>query len=162
VWSIRDLKAPGADGIMAVFYKRFWGLIGNRVKGEVLGVLNGAVMPPGWNETIIVLIPKVDKPEKLKELRPISLCTILYKLISKVIANQLKVVLPEVISRSQSAFVPRRLITDNVLLAYELTHYLKNKRSGENRVTAIKLDMRKAYDWMEWGFFAQHDDKARV
>ena len=118
----------------------------------MLGVLNGGEMPSGWNDTIIVLIPKVDKPEKLKELRPISLCSILYKLISKVIANRLKVVLPEVISQSQSAFVPGRLITDNVLLAYELTHYLKNKRSGTNGVAAIKLDTSKAYDRVEWGF----------
>jgi hypothetical protein len=122
------------------------------VKEEGLGVLIGAVMPPGWNNTIIVLIPNVDKPEKLKELRPISLCTVLYKLISKVIANRLKVVLPDMISQSQSAFVPGRPITDNVLLAYELTHYLKNKRSGENGVAAIKLDMSKAYDQVEWGF----------
>lgn len=61
-------------------------------------------------------------------------------------------VLPEVISHSQSAFVPGRLITDNVLLAYELAHYLKNKRSTSNGVAAIKLDTSKAYDQVEWGF----------
>jgi hypothetical protein len=62
--------------------------------------------------------------------------------------------LPEVISHSQCAFVPGRLITDNVLLAYELTHYLKHKRSVSNGVSAIKLDTSKAYDRVEWGFFA--------
>ncbi|WVZ62142.1 hypothetical protein U9M48_011922 [Paspalum notatum var. saurae] len=140
--SIGDLKAPGVDGIPAIFYKRFWGLIGERVKLEVLKVLNGGEMPPGWNDTIIVLIPKTDRPERLKDLRPISLCTVLYKLISKVMANRLKVVLPDVISPSQSAFVPGRLITDNVLLAYEITHYLKNKREGAMGAAAIKLDMK--------------------
>lgn len=117
-----------------------------------MGVLNGGAMPTGWNDIIIVLILKVNKPERLKELRPISLCTVLYKLISKVLANRLKLILPDIISQSQSAFVPGHLITDNVLLAYELTHYLKNKRRGRKGVAAIKLDMSKAYDRVEWNF----------
>lgn len=96
----------------------------DKVKNEVLGVLNGGTMPTGWNDTVIVLIPKISKPEKLKDLRPISLCNVAYKLSSKVLANRLKGILPKIISHSQSAFVPRRLIMDNVLLAYKLTHYL--------------------------------------
>jgi hypothetical protein len=122
------------------------------VKKEVLAVLNGGHMPTKWNETIIVLIPKVKNPVKVKDLRPISLCNVLYKLISKVLANRLKKLLPDIISPSQSAFVPGRLITDNVFLAYELTHYLRNRRKGETGVVAIKLDMRKVYDRVEWSF----------
>ena len=156
VWSalqsIGDLKAPGADGMPSVFYKRFWPFLGDQVKREVLAVLNGGEMPQGWNDTIIVLIPKTKAPEKLKDLRPISLCNVLYKIVSKVIANRLKKVLPDIISLSQSAFVPGRMITDNVLLAYELTHYLNKKRQGSNGVVAIKLDMSKAYDRVEWSF----------
>ena len=144
-----DLKAPGSDGITVIFYKRFWNLVGDKVKEEVLQVLNGAHMPAGRNDTVIVLIPKTASPDKLKDLRPISLCNVVYKITSKVLANRLKVVLPKVISLSQSAFVPRRLITDNVLLAYELTHYLNQRRKGKNGVMAIKLDMSKAYDRVE-------------
>jgi hypothetical protein len=136
----------------SIFYKHFWHLLGEKVKKEVLDVLNGGDMPPGWNDTVIVLIPKVKQPEKLKDLRPISLCNVLYKLISKVLANRLKNVLPEIISPSQSAFVPGRLITDNVLLAYELTHHLNKKRKGASGLAAIKLDMSKAYDRIEWPF----------
>jgi len=150
--SIRDLKAPGPDGMPSVFYKRFWSLVGEQVKKEVLAVLNGGPMPQGWNDTIIVLIPKVKNPTQLKDLRPISLCNVLYKLISKVLANRLKKILPDIISYSQSAFVPGRLITDNVLLAYEMTHYLRNKRTGKEGCAAIKLDMSKAYDRVEWKF----------
>jgi hypothetical protein len=153
VWAaletIGDLKALGADGMLAIFYKRFWQLVGEKVKKEVLDVLNGSDMPQGWNDIVIVLIPKTKQPEKLKDLRPISLCNVLYKLISKVLANRLKNILPEIISPSQSAFVSGRMITDNVLLAYELTHHLNNKRRGVVRLAAIKLDMSKAYDRVE-------------
>jgi hypothetical protein len=118
----------------------------------VLHFLNGGVLPRSWNETIVVLIPKVPNPESLKDLRPISLCNVLYKIASKVLANRLKLILPEVISQNQSAFVPGRLITDNVLVAYELTHFLQNKRSGGDCYAALKLDMSKAYDRVEWHF----------
>ena len=150
--SIGDLKAPGADGMPSIFYKQFWQLLGERVKEEVLEVLNGGDMPQGWNDTIIVLIPKVKQPEKLKDLRPISLCNVLYKLVSKVLANRLKKIIPDIISPSQSAFVPGRMITDNVLLAYELTHHINNRRRGAGGLAAIKLDMSKAYDRIEWPF----------
>jgi hypothetical protein len=123
--------------------------VGERIKEEVLAVLNGAAMPYGWNDTVIVLIPKIKAPKKLSDLRPISLCNVLYKAISKVLANSLKHVLPEFISPSQSGFVPDRMITDNVLLAYELIHYLNLKKKGREGIAAIKLDMSKEYDKIE-------------
>ena len=124
------IKSTGADGMPVLFYKKFRSMVGEKVKEEVLAVLNGADMPEGWNEIVIVLIPKISSPEKLKDLRPINLCNVVYKIISKVLPNRLKQVLPEIISPSQSTFVPGRLITDNVLLAYELTHYLNHRKWG--------------------------------
>ena len=86
-------------------------------------------MHEGWNDTIISLIPKVQHTKKVTDLRPITLCNVVYKVISKVLANRLREVLPDLIMPNQSAFVPRRLISNNILMAYELTHYLVNKMS---------------------------------
>lgn len=88
----------------------------------------------------------------MKDLRPISLCNVIYKMVSKVLANRLKLILEEIIAPNQSAFVPGRLITDNISLAYEVNHYMQNKRSGSAGYAALKLDMSKAYDCVEWHF----------
>ena len=124
--------------------------MGAKVQEEVLAVLNGGIMPMGWNETTIVLIPKVKNPESLTQYRPTSLCNVLYKLISKVFANRMKGILPDLISPTQSAFVPGRMIADNVLLAYEITHLMHKKKGGRQGLVEVKLDMSKAYDRVEW------------
>jgi hypothetical protein len=150
--NIGDLKAPGPDDMAVVFYKRFWDIVGRKITDEVLEFLNGGEMPHHWNETIISLIPKVKQPDKVTDLRPISLCNVLYKIISKVLANRLKKFMPSIISKNQSAFVPGRLISDNILIAYELIHFLRKKKKGEDGWAAVKLDMSKVYDPVEWCF----------
>ena len=83
------------------------------------------------NKTNISLIPKTNHPTKMTELCPISLCNTTYILISKVLANRLKAILPSIISKNPSAFTPDRLITDNVLVTFEFMHYLNIKVKGK-------------------------------
>ena len=109
-------------------------------------------MPPGLNETLICLIPKVKSPQKITEFCPISLCNVSYKIISKVIANRMKKILADVVNESQSAFVPRRQITDNVLVAFETMRCINGKRKGKEALMALKLDISKAYDRVEWRY----------
>ena len=84
--------------------------------------------------------------------RPISLCNVIYKLISKVLVNRLKSLLPSIVSENQSAFQARRVITDNILMAFETLHYMKTQQNGSTGFMALKLDISKAYDRVEWSF----------
>ena len=115
----------------------------------VLEFLNTGYMIPDLNRTYIVLIPKIKNSVKVSNYRPISLCNVIYKIIAKVLANRLKQILPQIISPTQSAFVPGRLITDNVLVAYEPFHMMHGRRKGKIGTLAMKLDISKAYERVE-------------
>lgn len=103
------------------------------------------------NHTNIELIPKTDNPTLAFHFRPISLCSVLYKFISKILASRLKIFLPQIISPMQTGFVPNRLIQENSILAHELMHTIRHKR-GRGGLMALKIDMEKAYDRVEWSF----------
>ena len=121
-------KSHGPDGMPALFYQKYWDIVGSDVVSMILNVLNYNTSMADINRTYITLIPKINNPAKMTDFRPISLCNVIYKLILKVLANCLKLVLPQVISENQSAFLSERLIIDNVLIAFELMHYLDHKR----------------------------------
>lgn len=104
------------------------------------------------NDTLLVLFPKKKNLQRMTDLRPISLCNVIYKIIGKVLANRLKVLLPLVVSENQSAFLKGRLISDNIMISFEVLHYLKRKQQGKVRYMAMKLDLSKAYDRVEWSY----------
>ncbi|KAH1073281.1 hypothetical protein J1N35_025609 [Gossypium stocksii] len=101
--------------------------------------------------TILVLIPKKERPEDFSDFRPISLCSIMYKLVMKVIANRFKVVFPNYISLEQAGFIAGRNISDNIIIAQEIIHSMRSKKAGRNWM-AIKLDLEKTYDRISWDF----------
>ncbi|XP_042939580.1 uncharacterized protein LOC122274622 [Carya illinoinensis] len=145
-------KSPGPDGFSAGFFQDHWDIVGSDVVQAVLDFFRTGEMPTGLNHTLIALIPKTSAPRSVNEYRPISLCNVWYKLISKVLANRLKPVLQDVISWNQSAFLSGRLITDNIMVAYELLHTMQARQKEREGNMAIKLDMSRAYDRVEWGF----------
>ena len=145
------LKAPGPDGMAPIFYQKYWDIVGHDLTVSILSCLKDGSLLKKINHTHICLIPKVKNPESVKDFRPISLCNVIYKLIAKVLANRLKKILPDIISETQSAFVPGRLISDNILIAFETLHHMKLMK-GKQGYMALKLDMSKAYDRVEWAF----------
>jgi hypothetical protein len=152
MFQIGPLKAPGVDGFPARFYQRNWGTIKEEIINAVKLFFVTGRMPDGVNDTAIVLIPKVDQPETLKDFRPISLCTVMYKVIAKCMVNRLRPILGEIISLNQSAFVPGRLITDNALVAFECLHFIEQNINQNKNFCAYKLDLSKAYDRVDWDF----------
>jgi hypothetical protein len=101
------------------------------------------------NETAIVLIPKKDNPEEIKDF---SLCNVVFKVVSKCLVNRLRPLLQGIISPTQSAFIPGRLITDNALVAFECIHSIQTGSVARKKFCAYKLDMAKAYDRVDWRF----------
>ncbi|KAL9687816.1 hypothetical protein QQ045_032223 [Rhodiola kirilowii] len=152
LFQMHPTKAPGLDGFPALFYQSNWDTVGRDIINESLKCLNEGILDVAINETLIVLVPKVKKVERVEDLRPISLCNVTMKIITKAIANRLKTVLPNIISQNQSAFIQGRLITDNILVAHEISHFIQGRSKQKSGYLSLKLDLSKAYDRVEWRF----------
>ena len=145
------LKAPGPDGFTMDFYQQYWSIVGLEICRMSLQFFNTTKMDANINVTHIPLIQKKKKRICLMSLISDHSVYVMChtKLFPKVLANRLKKVLPQLISENQSAFIPGRLITDNILAAYEMLHSMHTRMWSKVGFMGIKLDMSKAYDRVE-------------
>lgn len=150
MFEIGEGKAPGPYSFTSAFFKSAWNDIGNDVCKAVVDFFTNRKMLREINSTVIALLPEVTNPSKVTDYRPISCCNMNYKRISRIITNRMKEGLVNIVSENQSAFVPGRSISDNILLTQELVkrYHLQH---GTPRC-AFKIDIQKAYDTFDWSF----------
>ncbi|XP_049405105.1 uncharacterized protein LOC125868520 [Solanum stenotomum] len=150
VFAMNPNSAPGPDGIGGKFYQACWNIIKKDLLAAVQSFFCGHIMPKFMSHACLVLVPKIEQPNRFTDLRPISLNNFSNKIISKLLSMRLANILPLLRSENQSGFVRGRSITENIMLAQEITHRIKRPKEGDNVV--IKLDMTKAYDIVSWSF----------
>ncbi|VVA36970.1 PREDICTED: reverse mRNAase [Prunus dulcis] len=150
------LKAPGPESFPSIFYHKFWSTMKKEVIGTTKDMYIGLSNLQDLNQTHIALIPKVAAPDKANQFRPISLCNSSYKILSKILANRLKSILPLIISENQNAFLQERQIQDNIILAHEAFHHLRNpkkkkekkkKRKEKRDLAEFKLALLGKQSW---------------
>lgn len=124
VFQIHTSKCPGQDGMSPLFYQQFWHIVGPEMVEVVRSFLQSGYLSKEVCFTHVVLVPKVNKPQDMSQLRSISLCNVLYKIGATVIANHLKGMMSTIILTNQSAFVPGRLISDNSLMVGRVALHL--------------------------------------
>ncbi|KAE8690635.1 hypothetical protein F3Y22_tig00110893pilonHSYRG00157 [Hibiscus syriacus] len=150
IFSQGNDKAPGPDSFTSLFFKKAWPVIGNDVTKEIKYFFQESFIYPAFNATTIALIPKRPNPSKVYDFRPISCCSVIYKTITKILANRMTNLLPKIIAPNQYAFVKERSIVDNTLLAQEIV-----KGYGRKIISprcALKIDLQKAFDSINWDF----------
>lgn len=130
--------------MLAVFFQRFWHIIGDEVFDFVTNILHSTFFLDDVNCTNITLISKVKSPKLVFEFRPISLCNVVYKITSKALVIRPKNILPAIVSENQNAFVPDCMNTDNSLIALKIFHTMKQRNKRRTCIMAMKLDMSKA------------------
>lgn len=143
-------KSSGPDGYSSGFFKTSWDIVGVDVCNAVREFFTSGCLLRQLNHTIIALIPKSSNASREGDFRPIALCNVVYKIISKLLANRLETVLPGIIDEAQSAFISGRSMIENIHLAQELIKGYNRKRVSPRCL--IKVDLRKAYDSVDWSF----------
>ena len=118
----------------------------------VTNCLNTLDFPPWLNDSLITLIPKVDNPDCTNQFRPITLCNVAYKVISKIIVKRLRPLLHKLVGPYQASFMPDRQTKDNIIITQEIIHTLEKRKYREGGII-LKIDLEKAYDMISWSFW---------
>lgn len=147
-------KAPGPDGFPPCLFQKYWHILGDLITLAIQDMFRMGKLTPGLNEAIICLLPKQEALDSLAQFRPISLCNVLLKLVSKILANCLKPLMSKLTGASQASFIPGRSTTDNIVVAQEVLHSLR-RRKGRKGGFILKVDLEKAYDRVDWGFLSE-------
>nr|GLL21477.1 uncharacterized protein LOC109184888 [Ipomoea trifida] len=150
LFAINDQKAPGPDGYSAAFFKHNWNVIGEDLIEAVREFFVSGQILKQINYTVVALVPKSQNAQRVGDFRPISCCNVLYKVISKILAARLCCVLPKLINKAQAAFIEGRSMSDNIFLAQELIRGYARKRISPRCM--LMVDLRKAYDTIDWNF----------
>lgn len=151
VFSMKSYMAPGPDGFQPIFFKHFWRVVGDDLWNLVCNAFLTGHFEECLAETLIMLIPKVDNPMHLRNFRPISLCNVVYRVITKVLVSRLRPFLDDLIGPLQSSFLPKKGTSDNAILAQEVIHFMHTSKSKKG-IVAFKIDLEKAYDRVSWDF----------
>ncbi|GJU27859.1 RNA-directed DNA polymerase, eukaryota [Tanacetum coccineum] len=149
MWDCGIDKSPGPDGFTFGFYRRYWDIIEKNVVDAVSYLFTEGTFPKGGNASFIALIPKMQDAKVVKDYRPISLIGSMYKIIAKILANHLVVVLGDLVNEVQSAFIANRQILDGPFILNELIHWCKSKKK---QTMIFKIDFEKAYDSVRWDY----------
>jgi len=149
--SMKPYKAPGPDGFQCIIFKQYWHIVGDDVFNLVQSSFLTGHFDPSISDTLLTFIPKIDHPNTYKDFRPISLCNIIYKIITKVIVHRLRPILNNIIGPYQSGFLPGRGTTDNAIVLQEIIHFMCRSKKKEGYV-AFKIDLEKAFDNVNWDF----------
>ncbi|GJZ99921.1 RNA-directed DNA polymerase, eukaryota [Tanacetum coccineum] len=149
VWGCGENKSPGPDGFTFEFFRKFWSVVGPDFCTAVEWFFDHASFSIGCNSSFIALIPKSLDPKSVGDYRPISLIGSMYKVITKILATRLSVVISDLISDVQTTFLPNRQILDGPFIINELLARCHHKKQ---RAMVFKVDFAKAYDSIRWDY----------
>jgi len=158
IMSIKAYKSLGLDGFQPFFFKMYWEIMKKDFWDLVHDTFKNGFYEDKIVETLIVLVPKIDHPKHFKDFKPISLCNVIYKIITKVIVQRLRPFLDELISPLYGSFIPSHGTIENAIVAQEIIYFMNHSKAKKGNV-AFKTDLEKAYHRVSWDYLKKvlHD-----